>query len=149
MKMKFMTLLLMVLMVISVAQPIFAAPQRGDTKIASAHDETFNDMTVKAGEDIEIRVRLLEYFDDNPIAPWYFRPFRYLLFYVYEPKADGTKGDLTNEYLVYSAGAWTGLLTGIATPPEFKLRRKGNYTLLVKYEGDLKHCNGTANINVI
>ncbi len=45
--------------------------------------------------------------------------------------------------------AMTNFFTANANPDEFTLKEKGTYNLLVKYEGKLKHCSGTAKIYVV
>ncbi|MEN6293886.1 MAG: hypothetical protein ABFD07_17950, partial [Methanobacterium sp.] len=62
MKMKLLPLFLMFLMAFSVAQPIFADnPQLEDTKIAMKNGEPLKDITVSAGDSIELQARLYWY----------------------------------------------------------------------------------------
>lgn len=147
MKMKLLPLFLMVLMVISVAQPIFAdKPQLEDTKIAGTDGGSLKDITVSSGESIELQARLYWYWYsvDAVNATWIPQICRYLDFYVYKSNADGTNGDL-----VWSNTAMTNFFTANANPDEFSLTEKGTYNLLVKYEGKLKHCSATAKIYVV
>ncbi|HSO25484.1 MAG TPA: hypothetical protein VLR54_02565 [Methanobacteriaceae archaeon] len=147
MKMKLLPLFLMVLMVFSIAQPIFAGnPQLEDTKIAAKNGQPLQDITVNSGDSIELQARLYWYWYtiDNAKASWIPQICRYLDFYVYKSNADGTNGDL-----VWSDSAITNFFTANANPDEFTLKEKGTYNLLVKYEGKLKHCSGTAKIYVV
>ncbi len=147
MKMKLLPLFLMVIMAVSIAQPIFADnPQLEDTKIAMKNGEPLKDITVNAGDSIELQARLYWYWYsvDSVKATWIPQICRYLDFYVYKSNADGTNGDL-----VWSDSAITNFFTANANPDEFSLTEKGTYNLLVKYEGKLKHCSGTAKIYVV
>jgi hypothetical protein len=147
MKMKLLPLFLMVLMVFSIAQPIFAGnPQLEDTKIAMKNGQPLSDITVNSGDSIELQARLYWYYYtvDAAKASWIPQICRYLDFYVYKSNADGTNGDL-----VWSDSAMTNFFTANANPDEFTLKEKGTYNLLVKYEGKLKHCSGTARIYVV
>lgn len=147
MKMKLLPLFLMVLMVFSIAQPIFAGnPQLEDTKIAAKNGQPLPDITVNSGDSIELQARLYWYWYtvDQVNASWIPQICRYLDFYVYKSNADGTNGDL-----VWSDSAMTNFFTANANPDEFTLKEKGTYNLLVKYEGKLKHCSGTAKIHVV
>lgn len=147
MKMKLLPLFFMFLIVVSVAQPIFASnPQLEDTKIAGTDGKPLKDITVSAGSTIELQARLYWYWytvdSENP--SWIPQICRYLDFYVYKSNADGTNGDL-----VWSDTAMTNFFTANANPDEFSLTEKGTYNLVVKYEGKLKYCNGTAKIYVV
>ncbi len=149
--MKLWPLFLMVLMLFSLAQPIFADnPQLEDTKIAMKNGEPLPDISVKTGDSIKLQARLYYFWydnlDENPtgIPSWNPQSYRYLDFYVYKSNADGTNGDL-----VWSDRAMTNFLTANANPDEFTLNDKGTYNLLVKYEGKLKHCSATAKIYVV
>jgi len=147
MKMKLLPLFLMVLMVVSAAQPIFADnPQLEDTKISGTNGEPLKDIRVSTGDSIELQARLYWYWYtvDESKATWIPQICRYLDFYVYKSNADGTNGDL-----VWSDSAITNFFTANANPDEFTLNEKGAYNLLVKYEGKLKHCNATAKIYVV
>lgn len=147
MKKKLLPLALMVLILISVAQPIFADnPQLEDTKIAAKNGQPLQDINVHPGDSIELQARLFWYYYtvDSEKACWIPQICRYLDFYVYKSNADGTNGDL-----VWSDSAMTNFFTANANPDEFTLNEKGNYNLLVKYEGSLKHCNATARIHVV
>lgn len=147
MKIKPWPLFLMVLMVFSIAQPIFAGnPQLEDTKIAMKNGEPLQDISVNSGDSIELQARLYWYWYtvDQVNASWIPQICRYLDFYVYKSNADGTNGDL-----VWSDSAITNFFTANANPDEFSLQEKGTYNLLVKYEGKLKHCSGTAKIYVV
>ncbi len=87
----------MVLMVLSVAQPIFAGnPQLEDTKIAAKNGQPLSDITVNSGDSIELQARLYWYWYtvDSANASWIPQICRYLDFYVYKSNADGTNGDL-------------------------------------------------------
>lgn len=145
--MKLLPLFLMVLMVFSVAQPIFAHnPQLEDTKIAMKNGEPLQDISVKTGDSIELQARLYWYWYtiDSAKASWIPQICRYLDFYVYKSNSDGTNGGL-----VWSDTAITNFFTANANPDEFTLNEKGTYNLLVKYEGKLKPCNATARIIVV
>ena len=147
MKIKLLPLFLMVLMVFSVAQPIFAGnPQLEDTKIAMKNGESLQDITVNAGQSIELQARLYWYWFtvDQVNATWIPQICRYLDFYVYKSNTDGTNGAL-----VWSDTAITNFFTANANPDEFTLNEKGTYNLVVKYEGKLKHCSATAKIYVV
>ena len=147
MKMKILPLFLMVLMAFSLAQPIFAAnPQLEDTKIAMKNGESLKDITVNAGDSIELQARLYWYWFtvDSKNAQWIPQIFRYLDFYVYKTNADGTNGNL-----IWSDTAITNFFTANANPDKFTLNEKGSYNLVIKYEGKLKHCSASAKINVI
>lgn len=146
MKIKLLPLFLMVLMAFSVAQPIFAGnPQLEDTKIAMKNGEPLKDITVDAGASIELQARLYWYWYtvDSAKATWIPQIYRYLDFYVYKIDANG------NETLTWSDTAITNFFTANANPDEFTLNEKGDYKLVVKYEGNLKHCSATAKINVV
>ncbi len=145
--MKLLPLVLMVLMVFSIAQPIFADnPQLEDTKIAMKNGQPLPDISVNSGDSIELQARLYWYYYtvDSAHASWIPQICRYLDFYVYKSNADGTNGDL-----VWSDTAITNFFTANANPDEFTLKEKGTYNLLVKYEGSLKHCSATARIFVV
>jgi len=145
--MKLWPLFLMVLMVFSIAQPIFAGnPQLEDTKIAAKNGQPLPDITVNSGDFIELQARLYWYWYtvDQVNASWIPQICRYLDFYVYKSNADGTNGDL-----VWSDSAITNFFTANANPDEFTLKEKGTYNLLVKYEGKLKHSSATAKIHVV
>lgn len=145
--MKLLSLFLMVLMLFSLAQPIFAHnPQLEDTKIAMKNGEPLQDISVKTGDSIELQARLYWYWYtvDAAKASWIPQICRYLDFYVYKSNADGTNGDL-----VWSDRAITNFFTANANPDEFKLNEKGTYNLLVKYDGKLKPCSATAKIYVV
>jgi hypothetical protein len=147
MKSKLLPLVLMVLMVLSVAQPIFAGnPQLEDTKIAAKNGQPIQDITVSAGDSIELQARLYWYWYtiDNAKASWIPQICRYIDFYVYKSNGDGTNGDL-----VWSDTAMTNFFTANANPDEFTLNEKGTYNLLVKYDGKLKPCSATARIYVV
>ena len=147
MKIKLLPLFLMVIMAVSVAQPIFAEkPQLEDTKIAGADGKPLQDIIVHPGSPIELQARLYWYWKtvDQSKAEWIPQICRYIDFYVYKSNADGTNGDL-----VWKDTAITNFFTANSNPDEFTLNEYGNYNLVVKYEGKLKHCNATAKINVI
>ena len=147
MKMKLLSLFLMVLMLFSLGQPIFAHnPQLEDTKIAMKNGEPLQDISVKTGDSIELQARLYWYWYtvDSANASWIPQICRYLDFYVYKSNADGTNGDL-----VWSDSAITNFFTANANPDEFTLNEKGTYNLLVKYDGKLKPCSATAKIYVV
>lgn len=147
MKIRILPLFMMVLMAFSVAQPIFAGnPQLEDTKIAMKNGGPLQDITVNAGDSIELQARLYWYWYtvDQVNAQWIPQICRYLNFYVYKSNADGTNGDL-----VWSDTAITNFFTANANPDEFTLNEKGTYNLLVKYEGKLKHCSAAAKIYVV
>ena len=147
MKMKLLPLLLMALMIFSAVQPIFADnPQLEDTKIAMKNGAPLKDITVSAGDSIELQARLYWYWYtvDTMNASWIPQICRYLNFYVYKSNADGTNGNL-----VWSDTAITNFFTANANPDEFSLNEKGTYNLLVKYEGKLKHCSASAKIYVV
>lgn len=146
MKAKLLPLVLMILFVVSVAQPIFAVdPQLEDTKIASTNGQPIKTMSVHSGDSIELQARLYWYWYtiDHEKASWIPQICRYLDFYVYKANPDGTNGDL-----VWSDSAITNFFTANANPDEFTLTEKGTYHLVVKYEGKLKHCSATAKILV-
>jgi hypothetical protein len=145
--MKLMPIVLMILFAFSVAQPIFAAnPQLEDTKIAAKDGTALKDITVQAGTEIELQARLYWYWYtvDNNKATWIPQICRYLNFYVYKAKADGTNGDL-----VWSDSAITNFFTANANPDAFTLTEKGTYNLVMTYDGKLKNCHATAKINVV
>lgn len=147
MKAKLLPLVFMVLFAFSLAQPIFASnPQLEDTKIANKQGEPLTDMTVHPGDEIELQARLYWYWFtvDSSKAEWIPQICRYLDFYVYKAKADGTNGDL-----VWSDTAMTNFFTANANPDTFKLTEYGTYNLVVKYEGKLKHCEAKAKIKVV
>jgi hypothetical protein len=147
MKMKLLPLFLMVLMIFSAVQPIFADnPQLEDTKIAMKNGALLKDVTASVGDSIELQARLYWYWYtvDAGNAAWIPQICRYLNFYVYKSNADGTNGDL-----VWSDTAITNFFTANANPDEFSLNQKGTYNLLVKYEGKLKHCSASAKIYVV
>ena len=147
MKMKLLPLFLMALMIFSAVQPIFADnPQLEDTKIAMKNGAPLKDITVNAGDSIELQARLYWYWYtvDAVNATWIPQICRYLNFYVYKSNADGTNGDL-----VWSDTAITNFFTANANPDEFSINEKGTYNLLVKYEGKLKHCSASAKIYVV
>ena len=150
MKMKLLPLFLMVLMVFSIAQPIFAHnPQLEDTKIAGTHGQPLQDINVRTGDSIELQARLYLYMSpnnagNNPMsAVWIPQICRHIDFYVYQSNDDGTNGDL-----VWRGRALTNFFTANANPDEFTLKQPGTYNLLVKYDGELKPCNATAKIFV-
>ncbi len=145
MKTKIIPLLLMVMFAFSVAQPIFASdPQLEDTKIADKNGQPLKEITADAGKPIELQARLYWYWYsvDSNKATWIPQICRYLEFYVYKLNVNGTNGDL-----VWSDSAITNFFTANSNPDEFTLE-KGNYRLVVKYEGKLKHCNATSKITV-
>ena len=147
MKMKLLPIFLMVVMVFSVAQPIFAEnPQLEDTKIAMKNGQSLQDVRVNAGDSIELQARLYWYYYtvDDSKPTWIPQICRYLDFYVYKANPNGTNGDL-----VWKDTAITNFFTANANPDEFTINEKGTYNLLVKYEGNLKHCSGTAKIYVV
>jgi hypothetical protein len=147
MKTKILPLLLMVMFAFSMAQPIFASnPKLEDTKIASKNGQPLADITVDAGEPIELQARLYWYWTtvDSSKPEWIPQICRYLDFYVYKANDDGTNGDL-----VWSDSAMTNFFTANANPDEFTLNEKGSYKLFVNYDGKLKPCNATAKINVV
>jgi len=146
MKIKILSLFLIVVMVFSAAPPIFAGnPQLEDTKIAMKNGEPLKNIASIEGDPIKVQARLYWYWYtvDQSKAAWLPQICRYLNFYVYRTNADGTNGDL-----VWSDTAITNFFTANANPDEFTLNEKGNYNLIVKYEGKLKHCNATAKIHV-
>ena len=147
MKMKLLPLFLMALMVFSVAQPIFADnPQLEDTKIAMKNGAPLKDITVSAGNSIELQARLYWYWYtvDSVNAQWIPQICRYLDFNVYKSNADGINGDM-----IWSDTAMTNFFTANANPDEFTINEKGTYNLPVKYEGKLKHCSASAKIYVV
>jgi hypothetical protein len=142
MKMKFLPIVLIALIAVCGLQPLFAAnPQLEDTKIAAKNGEPLQDITVSAGSEIELQARLYWYYYavDSAKATWIPQICRYLNFYVYD----------SSNNLVWSDTAITNFFTANANPDTFTLNKKGTYTLKVKYEGDLKHCQSTTKINVI
>lgn len=145
MKMKLLPLFLMAMLAVSVAQPIFAASQLEDTRIAGSNGQPLTNMNVHAGDTIELQARLYWYWHtvDSAKPQWIPQICRYLDFSVYKANPNGTNGDL-----VWSDTAITNFFTANANPDEFKLTEKGTYNLVVKYEGKLKHCNATAKIYV-
>jgi hypothetical protein len=146
MKVKFLPLFLMVIFVVSVAQPIFAAgPQLEDTKIAGIDGQPLKDISVQTGDSITLQARLYWYYypADATKAMWIPQICRYLDFYVYKANDDGTNGEL-----VWSDNAITNFFTANANPDTFQLNKSGTYNLVVKYEGKLKHSNASARIYV-
>ena len=146
MKAKLLPLVLMVMLAISVARPIFAVgPQLEDTKIADKHGQPLKTISVHSGDSIELQARLYWYWYtvDSAKASWIPQICRYLDFSVYKTNSDGTNGDL-----VWSDSAITNFFTANANPDEFTLTEKGTYNLVVKYEGKLKYCSATAKILV-
>ncbi|AXV39692.1 hypothetical protein [Methanobacterium sp. BAmetb5] len=142
MKMKFLPIVLIALISVCGLQPLFAAnPQLEDTKIATKIGEPLPDITVSAGSEIELQARLYWYYYavDSAKATWIPQICRYLDFYVYD----------SSNNLVWSDSAITNFFTANANPDKFTLNKKGTYTLIVKHEGNLKHCQSTAKINVI
>ncbi len=140
MKMKFLPIVLITLIAVCGLQPLFAAnPQLEDTKIAAKNGEPLQDITVSPGSEIELQARLYWYYYavDSVKATWIPQICRYLDFYVYD----------SNNNLVWSDSAITNFFTANANPDTFTLD-KGIYTLKVKYEGKLKHCEATAKIFV-
>jgi hypothetical protein len=146
MKAKILPLVLMFMLAVSVAQPIFAVgPQLEDTKIAGTDGQPLKNISVHSGDSIELQARFYWYWTtvDSGKVSWIPQICRYLEFYVYKANPDGTNGDL-----VWSDSAITNFFTANANPDEFTLTEKGTYNLVVKYEGKLKHCSATAKILV-
>ena len=142
MKNKFLPIVLMALIAVCGFQPIFAAPpQLEDTKIAAKDGAHLKDVTVSPGSEIELQARLYWYWYtvDSVKAEWIPQICRYLDFYVYNSNSD----------LVWSDSAMTNFFTANANPDTFSLSEKGTYTLVVKYEGKLKHCQSSAKIYVV
>jgi hypothetical protein len=149
MKLKILPLLLMFMFVLSSVQPITANPEIGDTKIEGIDGNPLKDVIVQTGTPINLHARLCLYkYWDNflPVgaATWNPTIFRYLDFYVYHANPDGTNGNI-----FWSTTAITSLYTANANPGELIINHRGNYNLVVKYEGNLKHCNATAKIYVV
>jgi hypothetical protein len=141
MKMKFLPIVLIALIAICGLQPLFAAnPQLEDTKIAAKNGKPLQDITVSAGSEIKLQARLYWYWYtvDNMNAQWIPQICRYLDFCVYD----------SSDNLVWSDTAITNFFTANANPDKFTLNNKGTYTLIVKYEGKLKHCQSTTKIYV-
>ncbi len=141
MKMKLFPIVLIALIAVSGLQPIFAAnPQLEDTKIAGKDGAPLKDITVSQGSEIELQARLYWYWYtvDQVNAAWIPQICRYLDFSVYD----------SNNNLIWSDTAITNFFTANANPDTFTLN-KGTYTLKVKYEGKLKHCQSTTKIYVI
>ena len=150
MKMKLLPLFFIVLIVVSVAQPIFAYNSwKIDTKIVGADDEPLKDITVSAGNPIALQAKLVwcgtydnwKYYDKEA-----FLFFCYLNFYVYKSNADGSNGDIV----------WSGSAIAFnrdnANLNKFSLNENGTYNLLVEYEGYsdvFRPCNATAKIYVV
>lgn len=146
MKVKFLSLILIILLAVSVAEPIFAVvPQLEDTKITGKNGQPLETMSVHPGDSIELQARLYWYWRtvDEGKPSWIPQICRYLDFYVYKSNPNGTNGDL-----VWSDSAITNFFTANANPDEFTLTEKGTYNLVIKHEGKLKHCNATAKILV-
>ena len=145
MKMKLLPLFLMVMIAVSVAQPIFAAhPQLEDTKIAGSDGQPLNDISVHSGDSITLQARLYWYcYTIDPNPKWIPQLCRYLNFYVYKANDNGSNGEL-----VWSDTAITNLFTANANPDTFQLTESGTYNLVVKYEGKLKNSNASAKIYV-
>ncbi len=139
--MKFLPIVLIALIAICGLQPLFAAnPQLEDTKIAAKNGKPLQDITVSAGSEIKLQARLYWYWYtvDNMNAQWIPQICRYLDFCVYD----------SSDNLVWSDTAITNFFTANANPDKFTLNNKGTYTLIVKYEGKLKHCQSTTKIYV-
>jgi hypothetical protein len=146
MKAKLLSLVLIIVLAVSITEPIFAVnPQLEDTKIAGTNGQPLQTMTVHPGDSIELQARLYWYWHnvDTMSASWIPQICRYLDFYVYKANPNGTNGDI-----VWSDSAITNFFTANANPDEFTLTEKGTYNLVVKYEGNLKHSNATAKILV-
>lgn|GEM_PF-1135481 len=145
MKLIFLYLILIFVILISLAQPIFAHPSMGDTKITGANGEPLKNLTASAGSPIELQARLYWYFlpFTTDTFTWIPQTCRYLDFHVYKANPDGTNGDL-----VWNDTAMTNFFTGNANPNEFKLTENGSYNLVVEYCGKLSHCNATVKILV-
>jgi hypothetical protein len=110
-----------------------------DTKIADKQGQPLTDITVDAGEPIELQARMYWYFYAAHSKPtWIPQICRKLNFYLYTEKGD----------LVWSDSAITNFFTANANPDEFTLNERGSYKLVVRYNGTLKHCVTTADINV-
>lgn len=135
---------------LSTIQPILAAnPEIGDTKIEGADGKPLKDITSSVGYPIKLQARLYLYkYWDNfiPVGVGTWNPtiFRYLDFYVYNTKPDGTNGNI-----LWSTTAITSLYTANANPDDLIIAHRGTYNLVVKYEGNLKHCNATSKIYVV
>lgn len=140
----------MVMFIFSIAQPVFAdKPEIGDTKIEGPDGKALKDITVQTGTPIKLLARLYLYkYWDNflPVgdATWNTLIFRYLDFYVYNANPDGTNGKI-----YWSSRAMTSIYTANAVPDDLIITHKNTYNLVVKYEGNLKHCNATAKIYVV
>jgi hypothetical protein len=133
-------IVLIALIAVCGLQPLFAAdPQLEDTKIAGKDGAPLKDITVSQGSDIELQARLYWYWYtiDSTNAEWIPQICRYLDFRVYD----------SNNNLLWSDTAITNFFTANANPDKFTLN-KGTYTLIVKYEGKLKHCQSTTKIYV-
>ncbi|AXV39693.1 hypothetical protein [Methanobacterium sp. BAmetb5] len=141
MKVKFLPIVLITLIAVCGLQPLFAAkPHLGDTKIIIVNAQPFQEISVSPGSDIELQARLYLFYYNNVLkVTWIPQICRYLDFYVYD----------SSNNLVWSDSAITNFFTANANPDKFTLNKKGTYTLKVKYEGDLKHCQSTTKINVI
>ncbi|AXV39694.1 hypothetical protein [Methanobacterium sp. BAmetb5] len=141
MKVKFLPIVLITLIAVCGLQPLFAAdPPPGDTKITAKNGQPLQDITVKAGSEIELQARLYYYMVESRYGThlWVPELLRYLYFDVYD----------SSHNLVWSDRAITNLFTANATPHTFTLNKKGTYTLIVKHEGNLKHCQSTTKIYV-
>ncbi len=147
MKMKLLPLFLIVVMVFSAAQPIYA--EADDSEITGPNYNPLQDIIINAGTCIQLHAKLLalRWWDTGGSGLiWLNQPLRYLNFYVYNANANGTNGDL-----VWSDGAYTSYFNCIASPNELALNERGNYNLLVTYKGgwSIKPCNATAKIKVV
>jgi len=143
---KLLSFILMVVFVFSLAQPIFAEPHFGDTRIMGVDGTPLKNITVSPGTSIELHSRLYWCFwpyDRDNIFEWIPQTCRYLNFNVYKANPDGSNGEL-----VWSGSSMTNWFSGNANPEKFTLNESGNYNLVVKYEGKLKPCNATAKIFV-
>ncbi|ADZ09808.1 hypothetical protein Metbo_1581 [Methanobacterium lacus] len=132
--------------VVVTVQPLFGASESSHpTKITGADGKSLKDITVSAGSPIELQARLYWYFlpFTTDTFTWIPQTCRYLEFYIYKVNPDGTNGDLA-----WNDTAMTNFFTGNANPDEFKLTENGTYSLVVKYDGKLRHCNATAKIFV-
>ena len=76
MKVKLLPLVLMFMLAVSVAQPIFAVgPQLEDTKIAGTTGQPLKNISVHSGDSIELQARLYWYwYTIDSVEPDYLSP---------------------------------------------------------------------------
>ncbi len=147
----------MCLMIFSVVQPISAA-HIGDTKITGPNNEPLTNMRVHAGNSIELKAQLYQYWSMGGILTenrWISEIGRELHFNLYKENADGTNGKL-----VWSNTAKTTRFTQTATT-DFLIYEKGNYNLDIIFDdpsqdgyispeyGTMKPCSASIKIEVV